>query len=202
MENLIDINGQAQVKLRTPAPKKPVPIIIIGAGGIVRDAHLPAYTSAGLEVFGIVNRTRSKAAALAKQFSVPHVFDSVEAAVKAAPKEVVYDIALMPDQYLATLQALPDGATVLIQKPMGESLDEAAALLQLCQQKKLTAAINCQLRYAPFVHVARQMIDQRLLGEIYDMEVRLTTYTPGKFSRMLPSTNDWKSSIIPFIIWI
>ncbi|GAB3355248.1 Gfo/Idh/MocA family oxidoreductase [Arachidicoccus ginsenosidivorans] len=178
MENLIDINGQAQVKLRTPAPKKPVPIIIIGAGGIVRDAHLPAYTSAGLEVFGIVNRTRSKAAALAKQFSVPHVFDSVEAAVKAAPKEVVYDIALMPDQYLATLQALPDGATVLIQKPMGESLDEAAALLQLCQQKKLTAAINCQLRYAPFVHVARQMIDQRLLGEIYDMEVRLTTYTP------------------------
>jgi len=178
MENLIDINGQATLHLRTPAPKKPVPIIIIGAGGIVRDAHLPAYTSAGLEVFGIVNRTLSKAQALAQQYGVPHVFDSVEAAVKAAPAEAVYDIALMPDQYLAALKALPDGAAVLIQKPMGETLSEAHALLEVCQQKKLKAAINCQLRYAPFVYIARQMIERGLLGEIYDMEVRLSTYTP------------------------
>ena len=33
-----------------PAPANPKPIVIIGAGGIVRDAHLPAYAKAGLTV--------------------------------------------------------------------------------------------------------------------------------------------------------
>ena len=174
----VRITDQVKVKLRTSPPGQPVPIIIIGAGGIVRDAHLPAYKAAGLPVFGIVNRTVAKAEALAADFDVPNVFATIEEAVAKAPEQVVYDIALMPDQYMGTLAALPDGATVLIQKPMGETLAEASALLTLCRQKKFKAAINCQLRYAPYVHIARQMIEQGLLGEIYDMEVRLTTYTP------------------------
>ena len=166
------------IRLQPAAPQNPVPIIIIGAGGIVRDAHLPAYTAAGLKVHGIVNRTIAKAEALAREFNVPHVYNTIEQAVAEAPKEVIYDIALMPEQYMHILEALPEGATVLIQKPMGETLQEATALLELCRTKKFKAAINCQLRYAPFVYVARQMIDQGLIGEVYDMEVRLTTFTP------------------------
>ena len=178
MENMINITDSHQVYLQPEKPERPVPIIIIGAGGIVRDAHLPAYTQAGLEVIGIVNRTVSKAETLARQFGVPHVYGTIQEAVKAAPADVVYDMALMPDQYLSTLEALPDGATVLIQKPMGETISEATTLLELCRRKHLKAAINCQLRYAPYVYVARQMIEQGLLGTIYDMEVRLTTFTP------------------------
>ncbi|HYH55149.1 MAG TPA: hypothetical protein VD772_00975, partial [Anseongella sp.] len=41
-------------------PAKRRPILVIGAGGIVGDAHLPAYEKAGFEVFGIVNRTLGK----------------------------------------------------------------------------------------------------------------------------------------------
>lgn len=178
MENLLDIHASAKIRLRPPRPEHPVPIIVVGAGGIVRDAHLPAYKAAGLEVFGIVNRTVSKAQLLADEFGIPHVFATIDEAVASAPGEVVYDIALLPDYYKQTLQALPEGATVIIQKPMGETLAEAGALLDICRKKKLKAAINCQLRYAPYVYIARQMIEQGLLGEIYDMEIRLTTYTP------------------------
>lgn len=34
-------------------PEKKLPVYIIGAGGIVQDAHLPAYGLAGFEVSGI-----------------------------------------------------------------------------------------------------------------------------------------------------
>ena len=37
-------------------PRNPRPIVILGAGGIVHDAHLPAYRKAGYPVFGIENR--------------------------------------------------------------------------------------------------------------------------------------------------
>ncbi|MFD2967525.1 Gfo/Idh/MocA family protein [Sphingobacterium bambusae] len=159
-------------------PKTMSPIVIIGAGGIVKDAHLPAYKKAGFHVYGIVNRTKAKAEALAEDFAIPHVFDTVAEAVAQAPANTVYDITIMPNQFLETLEALPDGAAVLIQKPMGDYYADSEAILAVCKRKKLVAAINCQLRQAPFVNAARWLIEQGHIGELYDMEVRVTLHTP------------------------
>src|SRR6188768_1100792 len=98
-------------------PESPRPIVLIGAGGIVRDAHLPAYAKAGFPVVAIYNRTKARAQALAERFGIPVVFDDLAELVAAAPADAVFDIALMPEQYADTLEALPDGAAVLIQKP-------------------------------------------------------------------------------------
>lgn len=159
-------------------PSTVQPIVIIGAGGIVADAHLPAYKKAGFKVHGIVNRTRERAEKLAATFQIPHVYHSVAEAVAFAPENAVYDLTIMPEQYLEVLKQLPDGAAVLIQKPMGDDFVQAKEILQLCRQKKLVAAINFQLRFAPFVSAARYMIEQGLIGELYDMEVRVTIKTP------------------------
>ncbi len=167
-----------EINYKPDLPKTNIPIVIIGAGGIVRDAHLPAYRKAGFQVFGIVNRTEVKARVLAEAYGVERVYTEFARAVEEAPESVVYDLALMPAQYAAVLEALPEGAFVLIQKPMGDSLQEAKEIIRICEKKKITAAINCQLRFAPFVSAARDMIQQGLIGQIYDMEVRLTTYTP------------------------
>lgn len=153
-------------------------IIIIGAGGIVGDAHLPAYRQANFDVVGITDFTKAKAEGLAARFGIPKVFESVADAVEQAPKNAVYDIATMPDQFISILNQLPDGSAVLLQKPMGEDLEKAKEILALCREKKLVAAINFQLRYAPFVNAARYMIEQGWLGELYDMEVRVTVHTP------------------------
>ncbi|SMC38458.1 Gfo/Idh/MocA family protein [Pedobacter africanus] len=154
------------------------PIIIIGAGGIVADAHLPAYKKAGFKVHGIVNRTRERAEKLAATFQIPNVYGSVAEAVAQAPENVVYDLTIMPEQYLEVLGQLPDGAAVLIQKPMGDDFGQAKEIVQLCRQKKLLAAINFQLRFAPFVSAARYMVEQGLIGDLYDIEVRVTIKTP------------------------
>ena len=159
-------------------PRSPRPICIIGAGGIVNDAHLPAYRMAGFPVAGIWNRSRPRAEALAAKFGIPRVYDTIEEMVAAAPADAVYDIALMPPQYLDTLEKLPDGAPVLIQKPMGDTWEMANAILETCRRKNLIAAINCQLRFAPFVSAARWLLEQGHLGELCDLEVRVTVETP------------------------
>ena len=159
-------------------PKNAPPIVIIGAGGIVGDAHLPAYKKAGFMVTGITNRTRARAEKLAAQFDIPNVFDTVEQAVANSATDTVYDITIMPEQFVETLNKLPDGAGVLIQKPMGDYFWQSKEILEVCRRKKLAAAINCQLRFAPFVSAARYLIEQGLIGELYDMEVRVTLETP------------------------
>ncbi len=166
------------IQYKPVLPETKQPIIIIGAGGIVADAHLPAYKIAGFKVYGIVNRTKARAQKLADAFGIPHVFDSVADAVAAAPENTVFDITIMPEQYIETLKQLPDGAAVLIQKPMGDDFNQAKEILALCRSKNLKAAINFQLRFAPFVSAAKYLIDKGLIGELYDMEVRVTIKTP------------------------
>ncbi len=61
---------------------------------------------------------------------------------------------------------------------MGDDFAQANKILELCRKKNLKAAINFQLRFAPFVSAARYLIDLGLIGELYDMEVRVTIKTP------------------------
>lgn len=92
---------------------------------------------------------RAKAEELASEYGIPAVYTEMAEAVAAAPAGAVYDIALMPDQFAAALEAIPDGSGVLIQKPFRQNLVEARALLSICQRKRLVAGVNTQLRFGP-----------------------------------------------------
>jgi len=165
-------------------PEDKSPIVIIGAGSIVNDAHLPAYDLAGFEVAGIFDLDQDKAEATAKKFGVPAACGSLADLVKLArEKNCVYDMALPASEIIATLEQLPDDIGILIQKPMGENLKEARKILDVCRAKRLTAGINFQLRHSPNVIEARKMIDAGAIGEVYDIAVRVTVFTPW---------NNWK----------
>lgn len=159
-------------------PQSPRPIYIIGAGGIVTDAHLPAYELAGFEVAGIYDIDIEKATATAAKFSLPKVFGSLDELLQQAAADVVFDVAVPGSALLAVLRALPQKAAVLIQKPMGNNLQEAKEILQVCREKQLIAAVNFQLRYAPFVNEARKMIEAGEIGELCDIEINVNVFTP------------------------
>jgi len=161
-----------------PRPSQPRPIVVIGAGGIVRAAHLPAYAKAQFPVVALVDPVAGRADELARQAGIPRSFTSVEEAVSYAPAETVYDIAVPASAVAGILPQLPNGVPALIQKPMGETLAEAKQIRELCRNKSLIAAVNFQLRYAPLNLAARALAAGGLLGELHDMEVQVRTYTP------------------------
>jgi predicted dehydrogenase len=156
----------------------PRPIISVGAGGIVHDSHLPAYRKAGFPVAALVDPNLEKASALAAQFDIPKVFGAIPDALAHAPSECIFDVAVPASLILKVLPQLPDGAAVLIQKPMGETLAEAVAIERLCREKGLTAAVNFQLRWAPVMKMARQYALAGLLGEVHEMEVHVSCFMP------------------------
>jgi predicted dehydrogenase len=159
-------------------PEQPRPICIIGAGGIVRSAHLPAYKKAGWEVLGIYDTDADKAAKLCADFFAGRVFHSIQEMIEAAPREVVYDVAVPASVLKNVLQQLPERALVLMQKPMGETIAEAKAIRQLCQDKQFIAAMNFQWRFMPAVLAAKHMIEAGLIGALHDMEIRMNIYHP------------------------
>jgi predicted dehydrogenase len=159
-------------------PKNKRPVVIIGAGSIVNDAHLPAYKIASFEVAGIFDINHERAKMLARKFGIPTVYESLEDLVKQAPKNAVFDMALPASEIISSLQKLPNGSPVLIQKPMGNNFTEAKEILGIVRNKNLLAAINFQLRYAPFILAARDIISKGLIGDLCDIEINVNIYHP------------------------
>ena len=161
-----------------PRPRVPRPIVVIGAGGIVHDAHLPAYRKAGFPVVALVDQDLSKAQTLAAEFSVPFATNSIAEAVRYAPTDAVFDVGTPAPVIRSILPQLPNGTAVLMQKPMGETLAEAVEVLRICRNKGLTAAVNFQLRWAPNMLAARALARSGALGELHDMEVSVSVHMP------------------------
>ncbi|NHE57909.1 Gfo/Idh/MocA family protein [Cyclobacterium plantarum] len=176
-----------QLNQRPVIPDNPLPVVIIGAGGIVRDAHLPAYAMAKFPVAGIYDLTPGKAKSLEESFGLEQVaFDSLDLLIrKALEVGAVFDLAVPADQIIDLLKQLPDGSSVLIQKPMGENIKEAREILALCREKSLVAAVNFQLRHAPFILAAMDLIDRGLIGDLFDIEFKVAVYTPWELWEFL-----------------
>ncbi|GAB2179283.1 Gfo/Idh/MocA family protein [Dongia sp. agr-C8] len=158
-----------------PRPSRPRPVVIIGAGGIVNDAHLPAYRLAEFPVAGVFDIDRGRADALAAKWGLK-VFGSLAEA--AAVRGAVFDLATPPAAHLEILGALPEGSAALIQKPMGRDLDEATRILKLARDRRLTAAVNFQLRFAPMMLALADALERGLLGRLIDVEIHLNILTP------------------------
>ncbi|PPJ46729.1 gfo/Idh/MocA family oxidoreductase [Rhizobium sp. KAs_5_22] len=158
-----------------PLPSHPRPIVTFGAGSIVSDAHFPAYAKGGFPIAGLYDPDQDKAEALADKWGVK-AYATVEEA--AAVENAVFDLATPPGAHARVLSALPDGAAVLIQKPMGADLAAATEILKICRDKKLKAAVNFQLRFAPMMLALKDAIAKGLLGEVVDFDVTLALDTP------------------------
>jgi predicted dehydrogenase len=53
--------------------------------------------------------------------------------------------------------------------------------MDVIRRKQLVAAVNTQLRFAPYVSAARQAIARGEIGELYDLEVVVEVSTPWEY---------------------
>ena len=77
-----------------PAPAQKKKIVIIGAGGIVSDAHLPAYKNGGYNVSGIYDPLKEKAIKCAEEFAIKKTYKNLEEVLQE--KNVIFDVAVHP----------------------------------------------------------------------------------------------------------
>ena len=160
-------------------PEKARNIVIVGAGGIVSGSPLPAYKMAGYPVVGIYDLDHEKAEKAAKEFGIPNAVPELEQLIELGVREdAVFDIAVPASKTASILRLLPDNAAVLMQKPMGESIEQAKEILDICHAKNLTAGVNFQLRQAPYMIAARKLIQDGVIGDIVDIDWRVVELHP------------------------
>ena len=162
-----------------PRPSAPKPIVVIGAGSIVRDAHLPIYQRLKIPVAGVFDVNPEAARERVKAFAIARTFDSLDGA--AVTRDAVFDVAIPPQNIAGVLEHLPIGAAVLIQKPMGRDLGDARRIVAICRERRLVAAVNFQLRFAPNMLALRDLLSRGFFGQLLDLEVRINLHTPWNY---------------------
>ena len=175
------------LKQKWASPSDPKPVIIIGAGGVVRTAHLPAYKLAQIPVKGTLDLNMQRSRALASDFEISNVYSNIAEAVADNGTNVVYDIAVPPNAIINILKELPEGAAILIQKPMGTDQNQAREIRTICRIKDFKSAMNFQLRFSPMMLAVKDAIERGWLGELLEIEVHLNIHTPWKiFPFLIP----------------
>jgi predicted dehydrogenase len=165
------------LRQRHPLPSEPRPIVLIGAGGIANDAHLPAYRKAGFAVAAVLDVDPQRARSTAQRWGIERVLHSLEEAATTVPG-CVFDVAAPPVAHERILAELPEGAAVLLQKPLGLDLAQASAIRAVCRARRLRAAVNFQLRFSPMMLAVADALEQGLIGRLLDIEVHLSLRTP------------------------
>ena len=164
------------LKQNWPKPSTSLPIIFIGAGGIIKNCHIPAYKNLSFKMQGVYDLNQDSAKKLSDEFNIPNIYNSLEEAL--SQKNVIFDIAVPPDQLLKIVSILPTNSKALLQKPMGSNYEEAKKILEICKTKKIIAALNFQLRFSPMMLCLRDIVEKNMIGEIVDIEFHYSYFLP------------------------
>jgi len=180
MEHCSQLLSQLNLKPLLPNNPDSFHIILIGAGSIANIAHLPAYKLVNFTVIGIYDVDKNRAQEMANKWNIPNVFDTVtEACAFKSDKKIIFDLAIPSNQIIPTLKQLPINSYALIQKPMGEDLSEAQAIVDLCEQRNIHGSVNFQLRYAPYILGLKDAIRRGWLGDkITTIEIHVNAHIP------------------------
>jgi len=139
-------------------------IAIVGAGGIVNYAHLPAYKKSGFRVVGITDRNLEVAEKTARQAGIPKVYASVDELL-ADPDVEIVDVAVYPAGQLEVVEKVTAAKRhVLCQKPFADEYAKAVRSVELAEAANVKIAVNQQMRWDAGIRCARILIDDGWLG--------------------------------------
>jgi predicted dehydrogenase len=145
----------------------------IGAGGIVRQRHVPGLRAVpGVELAGVVNSTAESSARAAQEFGISRTYESPEALIGADEIDVVW-IGTQP--YLhskLSIAALEAGKHVFCQARMAMDYADARKMYDVWKASGLTANICAPPHYMRGDRVVRRMLGEGYVGKPYNVNVR------------------------------
>ncbi len=182
---------------RFPADYHPG-IGIIGCGGIVKHAHLPAYNKHNLNVVGVYDVSEEATRGVKERFGVRNVFSSLDELLEHPEIEVV-DIATHPAERVELIhRALQAGKHVLAQKPLALDVESARGAVEEAERRGLRLAVNQNGRWSPPWRIATLLVQQGEIGDVLAVthlfDVHFGWVTETKFDKV-PHWNIYDYSV-------
>ncbi|SIN74762.1 Gfo/Idh/MocA family protein [Vannielia litorea] len=156
------------------AAQQPVGVALIGAG-MIAETHVTALSAArhAVRLAAVVSRRPDRATHLAALCEGdPPLFTADLAAVAADPAIPVAIVATPPSVRREVIETLAQAGThVLLEKPVGRTLEEAIEVVEICERAGVTLGVVFQHRVrAPSIAAARH-VAEGALGRLGMVEI-------------------------------
>jgi predicted dehydrogenase len=146
---------------------------MVGAGANTRLRHVPGFRNIpGVELVGVVNRSRESSERAAAEFEIPRVFDSWQELVDDDEIDAVM-IGTWPNMHCeVTCRALEAGKHVMTEARMARTAAEARQMLACSEEHP---ELITQIVPSPFAFFCtdyvRNLIDDGFLGQLRELVV-------------------------------
>src|SRR3989441_2806138 len=146
------------------------PITEIGAAvvgtGFIGVVHVEALRRLGVQVFGVVGSSHSRAAERAAALGLPPAYESFEAMLADTRVDVVHITSPNHLHYPQAAAALAAGKHVVCEKPLAMTSTESGELVRLAQASVLVHAVNFNIRFYPICRHLHQLVREGGLGDV------------------------------------
>jgi predicted dehydrogenase len=148
-------------------------VAIAGAGYFARFHYDGWSRIPGVEIVAAADQELVKVDGYAKEFGVLRTFQSVSAMLSNVEADIL-DIATPPPTHAGFVGlGLQHVQTVICQKPFCTTLDEARATAKLAGDHPERIVVHENFRFEPWYRVVKRMLDERALGDLYQITFRM-----------------------------
>jgi predicted dehydrogenase len=166
-----------------PGPRTEAPLNAPALGwGIMGTGRIAAWFTESLtahtrqRIVAIGSRSIDTASNFAKRFDRCDAVGSYEALVKHPAVDIVYVSTPHSSHHMYVMLALEAGKHVLVEKPFAINADQAKEMAQTAQQKGLFLMEAMWPRFLPAFDSVRQILSEKVLGEITSVVADLGEY--------------------------
>lgn len=148
----------------------PYRVGIIGCGGIVRGAHLPAYEKFRVPVVHLNDIDEGNLTSLSKQYGVARTSTDM-AQILEDPEVKLLDVAV-PASVRPHIfdQIVAAGKPIFTQKPIAMNWPEACAMVGAAKKANVPLGANQQARWAPAHKAIKILLERGAIGELYSIQ--------------------------------
>lgn len=180
----------------SPTADNPLRIAVVGGGDIgLRNANSVKAAPSAV-IAAVCDADPGVLHDLARRFDVPAVADyadllkrdDIDAVLLSLPHHLHAPFAL---------QAAEAGKHVLLEKPLGGSLDDATRIVQGCADAGVRLTVNFSFRYRAAIQLARMFIQNDLLGDVSGVQINLYQYKGASYwagGYTARAAGDWRTS--------
>lgn len=163
----------------------PLRVAVIGMGPI-GNRHADMHRESPLaQVVGVCDILPERADAASERLAVPAYYDAPSMLRELAPdlcSVTTGGVEYGSDHYQPTIQALDAGCHVLCEKPICNTIPEAEEMVACAKKNDRCFGIDFNHRFTPAARVAKQWVDDGLIGEHLFLNMSMWIHNPNESS--------------------
>ncbi|MDC1273683.1 Gfo/Idh/MocA family oxidoreductase [Pelagibacteraceae bacterium] len=137
-----------------------IKVAFIGTGNMAKE-HIKAFSSLeNVELAGIFSRTKEKSEALADEFGIGGVYDSIEKLYNATNADIVVVTVSVSAMFKVSVEASDFDWSLFLEKPPAIDLKETSELQSILEAKNRKAFVALNRRFLSSSIAAKENLDK------------------------------------------